>query len=284
MSTIRLTSIIVGAFLTISHAHGEQAEKTYSFGVLTQRTANMTAQYWNPIFDYVKKKTGVAIELKVAKTAPESAAATARGEYDFVYSNHIFMPKVAKAGYKVILRPNENAITGQIVTLANSPIKTLNDLEGKEVGFPSKSAVVGYAVPMDELSKKGIAIKPVFGGNQEGIMGQLKTQRVIAAGVNGYVMKQFADREKIDYRILWESRPFLNIPVAVAAHTPKDIAEKVRDAIDSMDDNPEGLSILENSAKIIGQAPPYGFKKSSDRDYDSYIEFYKNTLLKEFLD
>ncbi len=89
--------------------------------------------------------------LKAARTAPESNDATERGEYDFVYSNTIFQPRMAKANYQVILRPRDEAITGQIVTLEDSPIRSLEDLEGKEVGFPSLAAFVGYAVPMDEL-------------------------------------------------------------------------------------------------------------------------------------
>ena len=90
--------------------------ESYSFGVLSQRSAVLTAQSWNPILDYVKRKTGVGLALKVACTAPESNDANERGDYDFVYSNTIFLPKMAKANYQVILRPRQEAIAGQIVT------------------------------------------------------------------------------------------------------------------------------------------------------------------------
>ena len=117
--------------LILSGAASAQAPKSYSFGVLSQRSAVLTAQYWNPILDHVQRKTGITLVLKVARTAPESNEASERGEYDFVYSNTIFQPKMAIANYQVILRPRDEAITGQIVTLADSPIQSLKDLTNK---------------------------------------------------------------------------------------------------------------------------------------------------------
>jgi phosphonate transport system substrate-binding protein len=260
---------------------GAQDERAYSFGVLSQRSAVLTAQYWNPILEYVKQKSGVALNLKVARSAPESNDATERGEYDFVYSNTIFQPKMAAAGYQVILRPRDEAITGQIVTLEAAPVRTLKDLDGREVGFPSQAAFVGYAVPMDQLLRQGVSVTPVFGGNQEGIIGQLVAGRVIAAGVNNQVMKAFAAREHIRYRVLWESSPFLNLPVAAHPRVPKAVVEAVKAAIDGMDHHPEGMRILEASAQAVGQKPPLGFRTSSQADYQSYLDFYKHTLVKD---
>jgi len=280
--TLKRFALLLAAGLSLLAAPVLAQTQTYSFGVLSQRSAVLTAQYWNPILDYVEKKAGVRLVLKAARTAPESNDATERGEYDFVYSNTIFQPKMAQANYQVILRPRDEAITGQIVTLEASPIRSIKDLEGKEVGFPSQAAFVGYAVPMDALLRQGVTVTPVFGGNQEGIMGQLKAGRVIAAGVNNQVMKSFAARENVQYRVLWESPPYLNLPIAAHPRVPKAVVEAVRTAIDGMDNDPEGMKILEASASIIGQKPPLGFRAATQADYQSYIDFYKQTLVKDF--
>lgn len=258
-----------------------QPRQDYSFGVLSQRSAVLTAQYWNPILSYVQKKTGIELTLKLARTAPESNDATERGEYDFVYSNTIFQPRMAAAHYQVILRPRDEAITGQIVTLEGSSVRSLKDLEGREVGFPSLAAFVGYAVPMDQMLREKVTVTPVFGGNQEGIMGQLKAGRVIAAGVNNQVMKAFSTRENVRYRVLWESRPFLNLPIAAHPRVPRAVMEAVRSAIDAMDTEIEGMQVLESTARIIEQKPPLGFRASSPADYQSYTDFYKHTLVKD---
>lgn len=276
-------SLFFAVAMTILSALGSgcAGAEGYSFGVLSQRSAVLTAQYWNPILAYVQGRTGMALDLKVARTAPESNDATERGEYDFVYSNTIFQPRMAQANYQVILRPRDEAITGQIVTLADSPIKSLKDLQGKEVGFPSLAAFVGYAVPMDQLLRQEISVTPVFGGNQEGIMGQLKAGRILAAGVNNQVMKSFAQRENLKYRVLWESAPFHNLPIAVHPRVPKAAAEAVKVAIDGMELDPEGRKILAAAAQVIGQKPPYGFRAAIPDDYKSYTDFYRHTLVKD---
>lgn len=254
---------------------------TYSFGVLSQRSALITGQYWNPILAYVSAKSGVKLYLQVERTAPQSNEAIKKGRYDFVYSNTIFEPKMASAHYHVILRPLDEVIRGQIVTLEDSPIKTLHDLEGKEVGFPSITAFVGYAVPMQYLLQQKTHVTPVFGGNQEGIMAQLKVGKVIAAGVNSQVMQSFAMRENIDYRVLWESEQFFNIPIAVHPRVKKESIMKIQKVFDEMDNTPEGLKVLEESAQIIGQKPPYGFRISSPEEYQNHSDFYRKNAIQE---
>jgi len=254
---------------------------TYRFGVLSQRSPALTAAYWNPVLDYVSRRTGVDLELKITRTAPESNDAIARGDYDFVYSNTIFLPDTSAQRYQVILRPKGEPIAGQIVTLADSPIRTLNDLQGQEVGFPSKAAFVGYAVPMDALLRQNVRVVPVFGGNQEGIMGQLKAGRVNAAGVNSLVMRAFAARENIKYRVLWESPPYHNLPISAHPRVAAKVTEAVRQALAAMPDDPEGAKILNETAAVIKQKPPYGFQLSNPRDYQNYIDFYRHTLVKD---
>jgi len=263
--------------LLCSPAYGE----TYSFGVLNQRSATLTAQYWNPILDYVSSKTGVTLTLKMGKDVAETYAMTGRGEFDFLYSNHTFTRDNALVGYKVILRPNEDAIQGQIVVSETSTLKILTDLRDKEVGFPSKSAFVAYSVPMDHLLRQGIKVSPAFGGNQEGVMAQLKIGSVAAAAVNSRVMREYAERTGFRYRALWTSADYLNIPVSAHPRVPAAVAKRVQQVMDQMDESPDGLAVLKASAQVIRQAPPYGFRAASDREYANYQNFYTNTVLKD---
>lgn len=113
-------------------------------------------------------------------------------------------------------------------------------------------------------------------------MGQLKAGRVPAAGVNNQVMKAFAARENLSYRVLWESRPFNNLPIAVHPRVPAAVAKAVQEAIDGMDADAEGQQVLEAAARTIGQKPPFGFRKATPADYGSYTDFYRDTLVTDF--
>ena len=153
-------------------------ETPFAFGVLPQRTPILTAQYWNPILNYISTQSGVPLQLKLNKTPPEHEAMIRQGEFDFIYSNHHFFPWNEAAGYRVIARPWEAAIRGEIVVLANSPIHSLAELQSKEVGFPHRAAFVGYLVTLDALLKAKIHVQEVIAVGHEGIMSQLKAGRV----------------------------------------------------------------------------------------------------------
>lgn len=277
ITTFVLICLLPVCQLSTAHA----ATAPLSFGVLPQRSVILTAQYWNPILSYLQKKSGVPLVLKVEKTAPEHSRQVGQGRYDLVYTNHFFTRLNAKAGYRVLARPAGPAITGEIVVPEGSAITRLEELDGKEVGFPSPAAFVAYAVPLDALTRKGLSVKPVFAGNQEGIMAQLKAGRVAAAGVNSQVMRSYATREQCRYRIIWQSVEYLNLPIAAHPRVPARTAAAVVDALVSMSHDPEGLQILEKAGVLIGQQPPFGFVRATNKEYRNQWEFFKQTAVPE---
>ena len=249
--------------------------QTYSFGVVPVRNALLTAKYWNPILDYVGKKCDVTLEFVTKKSSLEYSEAEARGEFDFVYNNHIFAPSHAAAGYHVIAHPAGEPLHGQIIVPDGSAIHSLRELEGKELGAPNKNGFAGYAAPMSALIKAGVTVRPIFGGNQEGVMAQLRSGAIPAAGVNSRVLKEYASRENFKYRVLWTSEPFQEIPVAANARVPARVVAAVRKTLVGMANDPDGRKILKESATIIGQDPPFGFVEANDEDYQNQREVYR---------
>ncbi len=267
----------IALVLCLHFAGTVSAQTAYSFGVLPQRSAVLSAQYWNPILDYVARKTGVTLELGTRRTALDYSEAEARGEFDFVYSNHIFAPGHADAAYRVIARIAGDPIRSQIVVPRSSALKAMGELDGREVGCANRNAFVGYAAPMAALIGAGINVVPVFGGNQEGVMAQLRAGAVPAAGVNSRVMKKYAAREQYAYRAIWTSEPYQNLPVAVHPRVPPDVARAVRDALLGMAANAEGARILAASAAVIRQERPWGFLPALDAEYANQREVYRVT-------
>lgn len=215
--------VVVASWWVMSGAHAE-AEAPLGFGVINQRSVSLTAQSWNPILNYVGKKAGVPLVLKMGKTAPETTAMTVRGEHAFAYTNHMFTAERDRIGYKVILRMKGEPIHGTIVVRDDSPIRSIEDLRGTKVAFPSKEAFVGYWLPMDHLLKSGVQVNAVFAGNQEGAMSQLQFGEVAAAAVNRKLLSRYAQREDFRYRVIWTSEPYLDIPVMAHPSLPPGLA------------------------------------------------------------
>ena len=276
---INWAALTLAAALAL-HPAGAAAQHAYSINVLNQRTIALTAQYWNPIITYVSRKSGVPLELKLAKTAKEGNAIAEGFGYDFLYTNHFFTPERDKLGFKVIARPAGPGIRSQIVVPEESPIQRLQDLEGKDVAFVSPDAFAGYWLPLDALLKAKVKVHVVFTGNQEASSAQLKVNKVAAAGVNGSVLARYARRESFAYRALWTSELYQDLCVMANPKVPADKVEAVRAALIGMAKDPEGLVILQAGAELLKSTGELGFVAVEDRDYDNYRKFYRTTQVK----
>jgi phosphonate transport system substrate-binding protein len=256
------------------------AQESYGFYVLHQRTVSLTAQYWNPILTYVSRKSGVPVELKLAKTAQEGNTRAEAGAYAFQYTNHFFTPERDRLGWKVIARPAGPGIRSQIVVPVDSPIQSLNDLHAKEVGFVSPDGFTGYWLPMDALLRAKVDVKVVFTGNQEASSAQLRVNKIAAAGVNSSVMARYGRRESFEYRALWTSEIYQDLCIMAHPKVPADKVQAVKAALIGMVNDPEGRRILEAGADLLKSSGDLGFVAATDRDYDNYRKFYRTTQVK----
>lgn len=276
---ITRAATILAAALAM-HSPGVAAQQAHAFYVLNQRSVALAAQYWNPILTHVSRKSGVPLELKLAKTAQEGNARAEKGEYDFLYTNHFFTPERDRLGYKVIARPAGPGIRAQIVVPQDSPVHTLQDLRGKDVAFVTPDGFTGYWLPLDALLKAKVKVNVVFAGNQEASSAQLKINKVAAAGVNSTIMERYARRESFEYRALWTSEIYQDLCIMANARVPNDEVAAVRAAFVNMVKDPEGRQILDAGAELLKSEGELGFVAAENRDYDNYRRFYRTTQVK----
>ncbi len=278
-TVIRRAATMLAAALAV-HSPGVAAQQAHAFYVLNQRSIALTAQYWNPILTHVSKTSGVPLELKLAKTAKDGNAIAEKGGYAFLYTNHFFTPERDRLGYKVIARPAGPGISSQIVVPVDSPIQSLQDLNGKDVAFVSPDGFAGYWLPMDALLKAKVKIQVVFTGNQEASSAQLKVNKIAAAGVNSSVMARYARRESFEYRALWTSEVYQDLCIMANPKVPADKVAAVRAALINMLKDPEGRQILEAGAELLKSGGELGFVAAENREYDNYRKFFRATQVK----
>jgi len=257
------------------------ADAPLRFNVLNQRTIALTAAYWNPILTYLSARSGVALELKLAKNAQEGNAVAEKYGYDILYTNHFFTPERDRLGYKVLARPAGPGVQSQIVVTADSPLQTLQELDGKEVSFANPDGFTGYWLPLDALTRAKVKVKVSFAGNQEASTVQLKVGKVAAAGVNSSVLARYARREGFAYRALWTSAVYPDLCIMVSPKVPAEKAVAVRAALVGMAKDPEGRKVLEAGAQLLKSEGELGFVAAEERDYDVYRAFFKNLQAKK---
>ena len=275
---LAVRTLVVIALMSSLRAYAQ--EKAYAFNVLSQRSIALTAQYWNPILTYVSAKSGVPLELKLAKSAQEGNAMAERGAYDFLYTNHFFTPERDRLGYKVIARPAGPGIKSEIVVPIDSPVRKLEDLDGKDVAFVSSDGFTGYLLPLDALLRAKVKVNVVFTGNQEASSAQLRFKKVAAAGVNSSVMARYARRESFEYRAVWTSETYQDLCIMANPRVSAEKVATVRAALVNMAKDPAGRKILEAGAELLKITGELGFVSAENRDYDNYRLFYKTTQVK----
>jgi len=268
--------LALAAFLlTLTPAWGQPANGGYRFSPVNQFDINLTAAYWNPIIQYVTDKSGVKLSLKIGRTSADTTAYVLTQEVEFVFSNHLFSPEREQLGWKVFGRRQMPAIQGQIVVPADSPITELAQLKGEEVAFPGPEAFVAYKVPYAQLLNRGIDIKVVFGGNQNGALAQLFAGKVKAIGGNSQLIEGYAKRENRKFRVLWSSEPFHDLALMVSGKVPETDAQAVAQAFLNMHKDSKGRDILHQTSQKVGLPIDAYFIPASAADYDSYRKFYQ---------
>lgn len=241
--------------------------KPLVFGVLNQQSPIVTAEKWNPILRYLAEVTGIPMQFRMGPTVQETDAMMGRGEFDLVYTNHNFQREY-DGMYRVIARWAGEPIHGVIAVPEDSPVRSLKDLQGAKVAFPSADAFVAYAVPMVALRAESVRVEPVFAGNQDGALAQLRARQVHAAAVNSRFLEQFAKKEGVRLRPLYTSEAYAELPVIAHRRLSKEHVDSLQRALLRMKDDPKGAAILE-------KANSKGFAAASDREYDNVRRIYR---------
>lgn len=260
---------LTAVFALAANAGQASETETYSWGVLNQQSAAQTAALWNPILTYLGDKTGLKFKLKLTPTVQETDLMSKHGEFDFLYNNHVFDPDFDDANYQPLAQWGGKPLIGQIVVNNESSLRTLKDLDGKKVVFPSRDAFIAYKVTYQALRTAGAKIEAVFGANQDGAAVQLASGRADAASLNKFFAERFQAEGKGKFRALYETDAWPNIPVLAHPRIPAKHAQAVRKALIDMNTDPEGKALLEE-LKIPG------FLAVKDSDYDSTRSVYRD--------
>jgi phosphonate transport system substrate-binding protein len=216
----------------------------------------------------VSTVSGVPLRLRMGRTVIETDDMMGRGEFDFAFTNHNFQTEYEHIAFRVIARWAGEPIRGVVAVAMDSPMTQLKDLAGQKVAFPSRDAFVAYAVPVVALKTAGITVQEVMAGNQDGALAQLKARQVQAAAVNSRFLKQYMEREGVQFREIHLSDPYPDLAVIAHPRVPAATVDAVRKALIGMRSDRQGAAILESTHSS-------GFEPATDRDYEAVRRVYK---------
>jgi phosphonate transport system substrate-binding protein len=238
---------------------GDQSTtKVYTFDVVPQLTAAKIYTTWSPLLQRVGQEAGLCFELRVSPTIPEFEQKLLKGEPEFVFLNpyHAVLA-YQKKKYQPLLADSEDLLTGILVVRADSPIKSLDELKGKNVSFPAPNAFAASLLIRAELAKKKIDINPVFVKTHSNVYRSVIGKDALAGGGVNNTLDNEAPEVRQQLRVLFETPAYTPHPVATHPSVPAAVRERFLKAMLKLTQDDDGRKLLDGINLHKPQAVTY---------------------------
>ncbi|EGH00023.1 ABC-type phosphate/phosphonate transport system [gamma proteobacterium IMCC2047] len=248
----------VGTLLAITTSVAAQsAGQVYTFGVVPQFDALRIYSVWRPILDELQLRTGLEFSLKGVASIPEFEQAFGDGAFDFVYMNpyHLLMAN-KKQGYLPLVRDKSKGLYGIVVVRKDSPIRKMEDLNGKLVVLPAPNALgASLLVRAAFANVFNIHVKPKYVFTHTSVYLNVALGEADAGGGVARTLSQQLPDLFNKLRILYETEKVAPHPISGHPRVPKSVRQQVRDAFLSMGLAQEGRALLSAiPIKQVGKA------------------------------
>lgn len=234
--------------------------RTLTFGIVPQQSASRLARMWSPLLSRLGTDLGMTIRFETTKDIPTFEACLAAGAYDLAYMNPVHYTIFSDAvGYQALAHQSDKRLRGLIVVRKDSPIRSLDDLEGATVAFPSPGAFGASVVPRAEMRERGIDFQPQYVKSHDSVYRAVIAGLMPAGGGVLRTLNSISADMRDQLRIIYRTEGYT--PHAIAAHA--DLPEALRSEIQNM-----LMQISESAPDLTKSVGMKGFETASDTHWD----------------
>jgi len=207
-------------------------DKVYLLGVVPQFGPQKLHEIWLPIIHELEVKTGYKFRLVGDPTIPAFEKEFMKGKFDFAYMNPYHIVEAnRKQGYIPLVRDHGRKLFGILTVRMDSRIKSVMQLHGKKIAFPSPNALgASLLMRADLINHFKIDFEPVYAKTHTSTYYNVALGLVDAGGgVMGTLNRQKKEI-KDRLRVLYETKRVSPHPFAAHPRVPKKVREAVRNA------------------------------------------------------
>lgn len=237
-----LLVLAVATFSALSHA---EAPVTYTFAVVPQFKPAQLYQEWNPILERLSRETGLKLKLVVPSSILKFEGELNQGTPDFAFMNPYQQVEAKKShGYIPLLR-DKKSLNGILVVRKDGPYKSLKDLDGKIIGFPSPNAF-GASLYMRALLTEESKIKftPRYLNNHTLVFRHVSLGHVDAGGTVNSALNDEAPEMKAQLTVLFKTPEVASHPISANPRVPASVRKSIVNALLAMQQDSEGRDLL----------------------------------------
>jgi len=245
----------------------------YSFAFVPQQSAKKLAKKWVPILNYLSEKTGDNYHFKTAKNIPTFEKRVLEQTYDIAYMNpYHFVMFHQQAGYQALAKQRNKQIKGIIVVPKDSTISSLAELANKKLAFPAPAAFAASILPRAELNKQNIDFTPKYVSSHDSVYLNVARGFMVAGGGVKRTFNNTSPQVREKLKVLWTTSGYTPHAFAVKQDFPQQAAQKLQQALLSMNDDPKGQALLK-TVNFNGMA------LATNEDWNDVKALDINTLL-----
>ena len=252
-----LATVAFAAMASLAAPAHAQAPGMLRVTTIPEEAATEQARKFGPIVRYLERVLGMKVEFTPVNDYPAAVEALVNRQVDLVwFGGFTHVQAQIRSGGKVVpiaQREEDAQFRSVFITQADSGIKTLADLKGKQVSFGSQSSTSGHLMPRSFLLQAGIDPdkdfrRVAYSGAHDATIASVVSGRVDAAALDITVWRRFVDDKKVDTSkvdVFYTTPPFFNYNWSVHADMPVALRERITKALlDLSMTTPEGKEIL----------------------------------------
>ena len=282
VSLVICLMLIMGCSETERETEPKSEETPLLIGLIPERNIFKQLDRYEPLANYISKKIGVNIELKVltryGNIIDNFVSAGMDGAF---FGSFTYTLAHAKINVEAIARPeNLHSIStyhGLIFVRKGSGINSLKDMQGKSFAFVDKATTAGYLLPLAYFKKLGIRDYKTFfketyftGTHEDAIYDVLNKKVAIGAAKNTVFNRLAAEDSRIknELVILERSPDVPENALAVRGDLDDSIKSKLKETLLDMHNDPVGSEVLKNFGA-------QRFIETTDIDYANVYSYAK---------
>ena len=266
----RQTAVVLFLVVSLAALAATAGDKPLAVGMIPDAGATqISIQEKDPLKKYLTKHLGQPVNLIIPTNYNATVEALGNGSLDFAYLGGLTYVKARKTYGVVPLvqRTSDLEFHSLFITGANSPIKSLADLKGKNFVFGDINSTSGHLMPYLELKQAGIDVEKDFKYRYSG--SHPATAKAVESGAadagaldesvyNAMVAEGKLDKAKI--RVFYTSKPFLDYVWVARKDVGKAEQEKFARAFTDLQEGKDD--------QILGILRGKKFVRASDDRYE----------------
>jgi phosphonate transport system substrate-binding protein len=271
LASLRRAAAVSAATLALATVPlAAAAQQTFKVTTIPEEAATEQVRKFGPITKYLERALGMKVEFIPVNDYPAAVEALVNKQVDMVwFGGFTHVQAQLRSGGKIVpiaQREEDTQFRSVFITLADSGIKSLADLKGKQVSFGSQSSTSGHLMPRSFLLQAGLDPdrdfrRVAYSGAHDATIASVVSGKVDAAALDITVWRKFVEEKKVDTNrvvVFYTTPPYFNYNWSVHADMPAGLRERVTKALlDISPATPEGKEILtlNRATKYIATSP-----------------------------